>query len=620
MLVQDAGIPIKYDDWKDRLQQAEKRIEQHYEAWENYIRQAGRSFYDVGAEGFGTNWMYPEARTAVANIYVRDPMWDAVNKNPEFQKSKRASESILSYLWSRFQWADVIRRALYTAWFIGFGPVKLDFVDAHGGLPNLQMTKERVKALEQILTDAGAGPNLDGLPALEIAEGVGQPVSDNPMALRGFPSLRDIDIRDFLIDTTPNQISIERAQWVGEKMWLPIEYVQQSPLYIESQRKRVEGQERTEMSKAGNSNDSVGSSCQKWVRIYEWYDKINGMLNTAVLEEDIVLRSVPFSGVIPYDMVTFNPLPTQFMPIPDASLVYPHAVEMDELKSRVSRILDRQRFQALYDEEMVRDEAALNGMLTGDDAAKIPVKVDPTGNKRLADAIHIPNPITVPQELYQYLGILREEIRMASGTSNVRAGGGREGRSTATEVRAREMGTNIRFADKTLALDHFLERIGNRALQLCRENWSPEMIATISGERDNDEAMRGYNEQVEAVLAVGGSIKDVPPVAARFLIRGEFIIRVKAGSTAPLDPMAELQRDNMLYQMMLASPVVDNMWAAKWFFPKHVPGVENAMPPEAHAGAMQGQGLFQSMAGPNDPMAQPQQPQAVLPQDEEEVY
>ena len=608
--------------WKDRIEHSERTLAQYQNAWQAYIRQACRSYYNVGGDGFGTNWMYPEARNSVANTYIKDPEWIADNPNPEFKKSKRAIEKILTYLWNRFQWSEPIRKALYHAWFSGVGMVKISYIPSPHGLPNMPLTRDRIESMQRLLSDLGVG-NLDEVEVARIIEGIGLPVEHNETQLRGFPFIQTIGIKNMIVDATIDELDLYRSRWIGESMWVPLDYVRKSPLYLENVRGKIEGETRSNFQKddkAGGERGNAGD--EKWVMIHEWYDKVNGLLITANLEQDKTLRAVPFDGVIPYDLISFNPVPTQYMPIPDAALVYPHALELDEIKSRISRILDRSRHQVLYDEEMIKDEKQLVPFLAGDDGAKIGVHVDRDAGQSLTDAVMFPNPISVPPELYRYSGELKDEIRVASGSSNTRSGTGGIPRTTATEIRARELGTDIRFGDKILALDHFLERIGTKVYQYVRNNWTPSMIAIISGERDNEEEVRDFNQKVEEALAVGQNPEDVnPKTLPRLLLRGDFIIRVRAGSTAPIDQQAEFQKDMLLFQMGLADPQVDNFAVTRWFLRKH--GPDEAMswlPPEQQAGVMQGAGVFSSVQGPTNPLAQPQQSQAILPQGQDQFF
>jgi hypothetical protein len=611
-VIPQSTFKVNFKDWKEKINAGEKKIARYHAQWQKYVQQSVRNYQrGVDDNDFGTNWMYPEARNAVANIYVTDPDWQAVNPNAEFQKSKRAVQRILEHIWNKLQWATPIRRALYDAWYFGIGAVKLTFTGPDQGQPNMQFTPERVAAMRQLLSDNGV-TNLDEADVTRIMSGVGAAVSHDQSELRGYPALTNVSIKDFFIDPNMDEIDVNKCQFIGEKMWMPVEYIKNSPTYNKAQAGRVKGQER------GGKDKPEGSQGTMWAVVHEWYDKVNGLLMTAVLEEDVLLRAVPYDGIIPYDFIAFNPVPTQFMPLPDASLVYQHAVELDELKSRMSRLMDLQRVQSLYDEAMIAEDEQLTPFLTGDDGAKVPVKVDRAMGEKLQDAIHLLTPPQIPESMYSYMGLLRDEVRNASGVTNTRAGAGREGRMTATETRAREHGTDIR----TLALDHFLERLGNKVISMVRLHWDENMIALVSGERDNDELMRTYNEALESALAIGDDPTTLgEPPMPEMTIRGEFIIKVRPGSTSPQDRMAEFQKDMVILQTGLADPAVNNDKISRWFFKKHGPEeAQSWFLPDGQEGLLQGEGIFQSVAGPNSPQAQPQQAEAVNPQDAGDLF
>jgi hypothetical protein len=613
-MIPKTTFKVKFEEWKCRIQAGEKRMKQYHGQWQKYVQQSVRSYQDIGVETFGTNWMYPEARNAVANIYVNDPEWQLINHNPEFQKSKRAGESILSHVWSKLQWATPIRNMLYDAWYFGVGPVKLTFTNPNQGLDNLDLNPERMAAVQQMLSSMGLS-NINEEDVTRIMSGFGFTVNYNQTELRGYPALHNVPIKNFFIDPMTDQISIDKCQFIGEKMWVPLDIIKNSPLYDPSQRKRVKGTER---------KSDYGGGDQKWVLVHEWYDKLNSLMYTSVLEEDMILRCVPYNGIIPYDFIAFNMVPSQFMPLPDAALVYPHAVELDLLSQRMSGLMDRQRVQMLYDGGMITESEQLTAFLAGDDGAKVPVKVDRAMGEKLSDATFFPQAPEIPQSMYQHMMNVRDEVRNASGITNTRSGAGREGRMTATETRAREQGTDIRFADKTLALEHFLERLGGKVLALVRDNWDVNLTALVSGERDNDAEVRQYNAAREEILSMG---KDDeidrlgPPPMPKFTIRGQFIVKVRPGSTTPQDKMAEFQKDMVILQTGLADPQVDNQKISKWFFKKH--GPEEAVdwfPPDEQAGLLSGMGTFAPAGGPSNPMAQPQQPEAVNPQDEGQLF
>lgn len=594
--------------WENAVSRAIDETNARQSVYRDYIFAAGAPYYtrDDQAEGFGTNWHYPTARGVVATLMFGSPEWMAINPNAELREDGEALETIVTNLWDELQWSSVMRMILYYAYFTGFGATRTEFVRGVDAPQQLSPSKDKVDAIFRTLASR-QDASIDGVELARLIEGVGEPIYQNSMERRGFPYWRRVRSSQFLMDPDVCEFNVNDARWMGEEIWLPLEFVRNSELYDKRPRMRVEGESRVRQNNF-TSRHSHGLD-EQWVRVVEIFDKVNRRVITLQLDQQEVLRSRPYDGVDPYDALFWNPIPEQDAPIPDASLVFDHATGKSSLRARMNRIIDSHRQFTTYDAEMVNEPETLTLLLHGDDTAKLPLQV-PQG-KRIQDAIHNDRSIPLPQEMLYYDTVLTQEIQTAVGASNSPVGAPRGGRPPAALIRAEQQGQAQQHADKLLEIENFLARHGSRTANMVRLNWTPEQISKFSGKRDNDTQVRAYYAHVRQRLADGQPISDIPVVLPRKRILGEFTMRTRPGSTTAEFAAQTQQVDRIDYQDMLANPMVSNIFATKYYFHRRgIRGIEAAMP----AGdQVAGQGEFEALnAQTGDPTSQVAQPEALL--------
>ncbi len=601
-----------FDFWESQVDGAVKNRRDFQRVWEGYIGAAGAPFYTRAdtPDGYGTNWHYPEARDVVSNLMFNDPEWEAVNPNPEYASSADALEKIMAQVWLDLQWNSVMRVVLYYAYFTGFGMTRLEYIRGTAAPQQLSPSREKINEIFKALRSSNDG-SLNGADLARLVEGVGDPVYQNRNERRGFPNWRRVRSSQALWDPEVVELNLGEMRWAGEQHWLPTEFVHNTELYDKRPRGRVQAKARS------NSNDrqfgfgfqtrnAVAHLDDEWSLITEIYDFTERKIITMDLEDRITLREEPFEDVAPYDFLSWNPLPEQRMPLPDASLVFDHAQDKSQMRARQRNIMDTWRQMTTYDSEMINDREQLAAMMNGDDTVQVPVTV-PQG-KKLQDAMHHDRSIPIPAEFAHMDAQLSADIARVSGLSNTRRGTGNRSRTSAFESRALELGGDISLGDKILEVNNFMQRHGTGVTTLIRQNWSPTLIAAFSGERDNDAETREYFDKVAQSLAAGVDPASIPVVLPRMTILGEHVVRPVSGSMQARDDMADFQLNNLKYLAMLQNPEVSNSFAARWFFKRiGIRGVANAMAPKD----MSGLGEFQAV-GANQPGQQPVQPEAVL--------
>jgi len=596
--------------WESAVYRAKAKGEMFRSVYQDYLHAAGAPYYtrEDQIEGYGTNWHYPTARGVVASLMFSAPEWEALNPNPELRGDAEAIENIDSMLWEKLQWSRVMRMVLYYTYFTGFGATRTEFIRGTDAPQQLSPSKEKVDKIFRAL-QLRQETTIDGVELARLIEGIGEPVYQNSMELRGFPHWRRVRSSRFLMDPDVVEYDFNDARWMGERIWLPLEFVRNTELYDKRPRNRVEGQARVKDRELKFKDRNGGSADEMWVEIAEIYDKVNQRIITLQMDQQIVLRSRPFDGSEPYDVLFWNPLPEQDAPIPDAALVFDHAMGKSALRSRVNRIIDSHRNFTTYDAEMVNEPETLQMMLHGNDALKLPITV-PNG-KRLSDAIHNDRSIPLSQELIQYDSVLTGEIQQAIGASPATMNLPRGGRISASQIHAEQQGQRTNLMDKTLEVEDFLARHITRVTTMWRNNWSPEMIAQYSGKRDNDTEVRGYFAEVRKRLSQNQPINDLAPVLPRKTILGEYVLRPRPGSTTFENAAQTQQVDRLDYLDMMANPNVSNVFATRYYFERkrRIRGVAAAMPAGDQAPGM---GEFEAInAQQGDPLAQPQQPEAV---------
>lgn len=588
--------------WQNAVTASNRQMRSFMAVWQNYLAVAGAPYYhrEDQKEGFGTNWHYPTARSVVANLMFQDPQFEFVNPNPEYADSALAQEKIMEKLWMELQWSRVMRMVMYYAYFTGYGATRTEFITGLDAPQQLTPSKEKIDDIFRTLRADNDG-SINGAELARLIEGVGEPVYQNRMERRGFPSWRRVRSSQFLMDPDVVEMDFNEARWMGERIWLPLEFVRNTELYDKRPRNRVEGTHRVRTSLFDRA--SFADADDLMVEVHEIIDKVNGRILTMQMEQEIVLRSRPFQGEDVYDVLFWNPLPEQKMPLPDAALVFEHAQAKSAVRSRINRIVDTHRLMLQYDRDMIGDVEGLTALFHGNDGTPLPIVV-PQG-KKLSDAILPERSLPIPQELFFYDNNLTGEIMQATGVSSTSSGQSIRNVRTAAQVSSEQVGDITRLGDKGLEVDAFLGRHAARTMKLVRGSggWSPEMIATFSGMRDNDSEVRAYFQQIHQLLKAGVDPTSLPVVMPRKTIIGEFTAIASPGSTAADSP-GQIQLDRLVYLDMLQNPFVSNRFASMWYFRRRrIRGIEAAMPATDD---LAGRGEFMAAGGPGDPLAQPQ--------------
>ena len=162
---------------------------------------------------------------------------------------------------------------------------------------------------------------------------VGQPFADN------------ISLDNWVHDTTATRL--EQCQFMGDKYRLPLDLVKQSKAFTNTENLKAtiksgyneKGDTKTESLSHGQQTDS--EEFREHVEVWDIWLPFDNILMTIPAEgEGKPLRVIEWDGpeTGPYDILSFNPVPGNIMPLGPASLW----MDMHDLSNRLFRKLGRQ--------------------------------------------------------------------------------------------------------------------------------------------------------------------------------------------------------------------------------------------------------------------------------------
>jgi len=178
----------------------------------------------------------------------------------------------------------------------------------------------------------------------------------------------------------------------------------------------------------------------------------------------------------PYFEMVFNPDDEVFWGVPDAQILQPYQLEMNEIRTQTMK----HRRLALIKwmgRKNVMDEAAIAKLYEEDVAAYIEIE----GNPRLdIEKVQVAN---IPQDLIQAGAVVQSDIREALGFSRNQMGEfqTRRGDTSATEAQAVRDASEIRMDERRDTVADLMTSVVTEIHELLFDHWTEEQVVEVVG-------------------------------------------------------------------------------------------------------------------------------------------
>ncbi len=458
------------------------------------------------------NLFYTFMRTTVPRVYFRDPSVSVSPAKPGLLNLTfaRILERVDNKMLRRMRFKQEMKRTVQDAFMFGTGIPKIGF----GGFYS-----------PTILDDEPGAPLVNGQNQVEFMSNV-EPFM--PWVSRVAPG-------NFVVPA--GTMSFNQVRWVAEKIVRPLDDVQRDT--------RFENTRGLKSFEHGNpSNDIAIGVIQrpvKMVELWEIRDKATGKVFVIAPDHGEENKAIFFDndrnlmqfGNFPYFPFIFNEDDEAFWGLPDAKILEPYQLEVNEIKTQIMKhrrmtlikLLVKKKSMTVQEaEKLVSEDVAAVAWVEGQGAISASVEqIKVTG---------------IPQDLFTAADVVVQDVRESLGFSRNQFGefNSRSGDTTATEANIVKMATEIRVDERRDALADTVVDFVEMMHGILFDNWGDEQIIDVIGP---------------------GGVPVWVRVRGELLKRGRFSVKVDPDSSIPETRAVREQRAVGLFQLLQTNPLID---------------------------------------------------------------
>jgi hypothetical protein len=272
-------------------------------------------------------------------------------------------------------------------------------------------------------------------------------------------------------------LDVSNAEWVAMRVMRPIRDIRKDPKYKNTEKLAASG--KSESAASGDELYNRLHQQTEWVEIWQIRDVKTKQIICINLNHDQFLRESPDELQIegpPVDWFTFNEDPTYPWGIPDARIIEPQQLELNECRKLAMYHRRISIAKILYRKGSI-SKAELEKLLDEDVGAAIAVDF-PEGS--ISDVIK-EFKTDIPNDLLQFAEVTRNDIRELTGFSRNQMGQLDSSRTTATEARIVQGAHEIRIDERRDAMADYLQRVMRGTNQTVFKFWTTERVVQITG-------------------------------------------------------------------------------------------------------------------------------------------
>jgi hypothetical protein len=451
------------------------------------------------------NVFFSTVNVLLASLFARDPQADVLATAPDAKDGAARQERLVNHLVRspKLRFKRAWNRALLDANLFHFGIVR------HGFTP----TQEKYTS-EGKLLDAYDPARPD------------------------FPWMRRVAPWDIRIDPLAESFAPEEATWCAFRDVMPLELARKNPALSTANlkpTKAIKGYPSEVNVARGSRQQNMSQDAAKLVEIWWIYDKMEREWFGISEGQDELVRQpdewpIPTWASLPYNLLQFNPTPDDPFGTTYSRQILPLQREINAaltvanlLTQSLRRVLVVNKEGLEEDEYKKLNNLALFEVLFAKGDPKDVLKETQVGG--------------LPQELLVYITFLIGQIREVLGVSEMERAQ-RVNVETASEANQIGAGAAIQRGRNQGPWEDFLsDSIATFGLSL-QYTLTDAVAVPLIGTEDATALFGG--------AAGGNPFETVEPEQ----IQGDFIYRIRPGSTLPRDPMEDIKRELAMNQAL----------------------------------------------------------------------
>lgn len=455
------------------------------------------------------NLFYTFMRTTVPRIYFRDPTVSISPGKPglESMAFARLLERIDNKMLRRMRFKQEMKRVVQDAFLLGTGIPKMGF----GGFYSPTILDEADEPL-------AGGRNVEHFKNTEPFM---------PWVARTNPG-------NFVVPAGTELFG--HSRWTAERIIRPLNDLQNDPRFKNTRGLKSFMDDKIDMLAMGSVQRPI-----KLVRLWEIRDKATNQVFVFSPDhrgDDKLLFNEPDRflssyGGFNYFPLIFNEDDEAFWGLPDAKILEPYQLEINEIKTQIMKHRRMSLIKLLAKKKGILEEEAAK-MVSEDVAAVVWIE----GQASIKNTVDQFQVSAIPTELFIAAEAVVQDVRETVGFSRNQFGefNSRSGDTTATEANIVRQATEIRVDERRDAVADIVVDFVEMMHGVLFDNWGQEQIIETVGP---------------------GGVPIWVRVGSELLQRARFTVKVDPDSSIPETRALREQRAVQLFQLLAANPLVD---------------------------------------------------------------
>lgn len=430
--------------------------------WHRY-----KSYYrhEFSSEIVPVNIVFSILRSVVPQIYFRNPAVSITPTKPglEFELHARLVEDVDNWLLRETGVKYQIKRMITDAFLCGIGSGFVGYDSQFGFATKHTLENTQSASITQF-------------------DGSGNHIEYNDNVSPGTPWFLRARPEDVIFPWGCE--SVESAEWVALRVFRPLNDIKSDKKYKNTENLKGSFTQRRTLPH-GSSRDEWNDGELKdheWVELWQLRDKKTGEIVVFTMDHDEFLRKeadvLQMDG-IPIESIVFNPDPDYVYGIPDARIIEPQLLELNEIRTQAMKHRRVDILKLLYRKGSIKKEE-LEQLLD----EKVQAAVEVISDGPLSEVVQpiIPGASTILADLERMGEVVRGDVREAVGFSRS-AVGEYMGKThiAAKETEVVNWANQIRIDERRDIVADLLTNIIRRYNQMIFTFWDNSMVRSVTG-------------------------------------------------------------------------------------------------------------------------------------------
>jgi len=439
------------------------------------------------------NLVFSILRSIVPQVYFRNPAVSVTPTKPglEYELHARLIEDIDNWLLRELSVKYEMKKMITDAFLCGIGSGFVGYDSEYGYSPKKSIQGSDVASLTQY-------------------DKKGYRIEYNAQVNPGMPWFLRARPEDTVYPWGCE--SAINAEWVAMRTFRPLKDIKKDAKYTNTaDLKGMFNKQRTTPAGGTKDFDNPLPTDHEWVELWQVRDAKTGKIFAFSMDHDKFLRNeedvIQIDG-LPVNTLIFNPDPDYIYGVPDARIIEPQLLELNEIRTQAMKHRRIDIVKLLYKKGAIKKDQ-LDRLLNEDVQAAVAIEAE----SGITEAVTpmTPGASGVLADLVKMGEVVRGDVREQVGFSRASTGE-YQGKThiSAKETDVVQWANQIRVDERRDVVADLLTNIVRRFNQLVFTHWTNSMVRSVVGpdgakwwlKFSGDEIRGEYNVKVDPTNAV----------------------------------------------------------------------------------------------------------------------